>query len=128
MRKAGEKFIHSFSQTADGLSILSHAFGFSFYGLSNEEAKDVELAESLFTAAGKVACQQFDRASKLLNRCDQWSSNTGNPVQRLVYYFSKAVGRRIDRETGRITLKGLGKSFDLHEAFDETKPRQTYIL
>ncbi|KAK7831031.1 hypothetical protein CFP56_027700 [Quercus suber] len=75
-----------------------HPFGFSFYGLSNEETKDVELAEFLFTAAEKVACQQFDRTSKLLNRCDQWSSNTGNPVQRLVYYFSKALRR--------ITLKG----------------------
>ncbi|KAM3707890.1 hypothetical protein ACJW30_02G059000 [Castanea mollissima] len=122
MRKAGEKFIHSFSQTADGLSIFSHPFGFSFYGLSNEETKDVELAEFLFTAAEKVACQQFDRASKLLNRCDQWSSNTGNPVQRLFYYFSKALRRRIDRETGRITLKGLGKSFDLHEALMRPDP------
>lgn len=121
MRKAGEKFIHS-SQTADGLSILSHPFGFSFYDLSNEETKDVELAEFLFTAAEKVACQQFDRASKLLNRCDQWSSNTGNPVQRLVYYFSKALRRRIDQETGRITLKGLGKSFDLHEALMRPDP------
>nr|POF23700.1 scarecrow-like protein 18 [Quercus suber] len=88
MRKAGEKFIHSISQIADGLSILSHPFGFSFYGLSNEETKDVELAEFLFTAAEKVACQQFDRTSKLLNRCDQWSSNTGNPVQRLVPQFA----------------------------------------
>ena len=122
MRKAREKFIHSFSQTADGLSILSHPFGFSFYDLSNEETKDVELAEFLFTAAKQVACQQFDRVSKLLNRCDQWSSNTGNPIQRLVYYFSKALRRRIDREIGRITLKGLGKSLDLHEALMKPNP------
>ena len=70
MRLAGAKFIQSASQTADGLSMLSHPFGFSFYGLSNEETRDVELAEFLFASAEKVGCQQFDRASKLLNQCD----------------------------------------------------------
>uniref|UniRef100_A0A2N9H614 Uncharacterized protein n=1 Tax=Fagus sylvatica TaxID=28930 RepID=A0A2N9H614_FAGSY len=114
MRLAGVKFIQSASQTADGLSMLSHPFGFSFYGLSNEETRDVELAEFLFASAEKVGCQQFDRTSKLLNQCDQWSSNTGNTIQRVVYYFSEALRMKIDRETGRITTKDMKRnSFDV---------------
>ena len=114
MRLAGAKFIQSASQTADGLSMLSHPFGFSFYGLSNEETRDVELAEFLFASAEKVGCQQFDSASKLLNQCDQWSSNTGNTIQRVVYYFSEALRMKIDRETGRITTKDMKRnSFDV---------------
>ncbi|GLT81519.1 hypothetical protein SLA2020_529010 [Shorea laevis] len=46
------------------------------------------------------------------------SSKTGNPVQRLVYYFSEALLEKIDREPGRITSKSLGKerAFDFDEA------------
>ncbi|XP_059435115.1 DELLA protein RGL1-like [Corylus avellana] len=118
MRLAGANFIQSSSsQTAD-VSMLSHPFDSSFYGLSNEETKDVALVEFLFSSAEKVGCQQFDRASRLLSQCDDWCSNTGNPVQRVVYYFSKALREKIDRETGRITSKDLGKRlcFDVDEA------------
>jgi hypothetical protein len=124
MRLASAKFIQSSSQTADDLSMLSHPFDFSFYGLSNEETKDVELAGFLFASAEKVGCQQFDRASKLLKECDRWSSNTGDPVGRVVYYFSKALQEKIGRETGRITSKDLGKrqSIDVDEAMMSLNP------
>ena len=57
MRLAGANFIQSSSfQTADA-SMLSHTFDSSFYGLSNEETKDMALVEFLFSSAEKVGCQ-----------------------------------------------------------------------
>ncbi|CAK9145648.1 unnamed protein product [Ilex paraguariensis] len=83
-----------------------------------EEAKDVELVHCLLASAEKVGQRQFDRASKLLNHCDGLSSNKGNAVQRLAFYFSKALREKINRETGRVTSRGLEKkqSLDLEEA------------
>ncbi|KAE8076693.1 hypothetical protein FH972_015327 [Carpinus fangiana] len=83
IRLAGAKFIWCSSKTTDDLSMLSHPFDFSFYGLSNEEKKDVELVGFLFASAEKVGYQQFYLASKLLNECDRWSSNTGDPVRQV---------------------------------------------
>ncbi|GFZ11501.1 hypothetical protein Acr_22g0008990 [Actinidia rufa] len=102
---AGEKFIQSSSHGVDELSMLSHPFGSSFLGLSEEQTKDVELVQNLLASAEKVGQQQYDRASKLLCQCYELSSDTGNPVQRLVYYFSEALREKVDRETGRTTPK-----------------------
>ncbi|CAK7326363.1 unnamed protein product [Dovyalis caffra] len=114
MRIAGARFIHSSS--ADVHS--NHPFDLSFSSLSGYETKNVELSELLLSAAEKVGNQQFDSASRLLDLCDFFSSNTGNPVQRLVYYFSGALRERINQETGRATSKGFGKeqSFNICEA------------
>lgn len=109
LRLAGERFIQSPSQGAGDLSILSHPFGSSFFNLSDSETKDVELVQNLLSSAEKIGQQQYDRASKLLSLCDDLSSDAGNPVERVVYYFSKALREKIDLETGRITSKGLGK-------------------
>ncbi|XP_059632796.1 DELLA protein RGL1-like isoform X2 [Cornus florida] len=118
MRLAGEKFIQFSSQRTDDLCLIGHPFDCSFLGLSNEETRDVELVQYLLASAEKVGQQQFDRASKLLNHCDQLSSSTGNPVQRVVYYFSEALREKINIETGRIRSKDLGKkhTLDLEEA------------
>lgn len=109
IRLAAESFIQSCSQGVDDLSILSHPFVSSFLGLSTKENKDVELVMYLLASAGKVGKQQFDRANKLLDQCDELSSSEGNSVQRLVYYFSVALRDKIGRETGIIASKGLGK-------------------
>ncbi|KAA8533042.1 hypothetical protein F0562_032842 [Nyssa sinensis] len=53
--------------------------------------------------------QHFDRATKLLNRFDELSSSTGNPVQRVVYYFSKAIQEKLDQATGKIGSKDFVK-------------------
>ncbi|GFZ13912.1 hypothetical protein Acr_24g0001020 [Actinidia rufa] len=108
-RLAGKKFIQSSSQRIDGISALSHPFDTSFLGLSDEETKDVELVQNLLASAEKVGQQQYNRANKLLSQCDESSSDTGNPVQRVVYYFSEALREKIDWETGRSTSKGMGK-------------------
>ncbi|KAK3008168.1 hypothetical protein RJ639_013980 [Escallonia herrerae] len=118
---AGEKFIQSCSQIPNG---LGHPYASSFLGHSNEEMRDVELVQCLLASADKVGQKQFDSASKLLNSCDKLSSSKGNPVQRLVYYFSEALREKIDRETGTVASKGLGKkhSFDLIEALMSPTP------
>lgn len=114
IRIAGTRFIQSSSQEADVPTMISHPFERSFLGLSQEEIKDVELLEFLLAAAEKVGNHQFERASKLLNQCDSLSSSTGNPVQRLVYYFSAALREKIDRETGRISSKVLEEKLPLN--------------
>lgn len=75
-------------------------------GLSFESNEDVELALLLLASADKVADQQFDRARKLLSMCSHLSSSTGNPIQRVVYYFAEALRDRIDRKTGKVSSKG----------------------
>lgn len=118
IRLAGEKFIKSSSVRVDDLSELSHPFSTSFVCLSDEEHREVDAIQHLLASAQKVGEQQFDLAKKFLNHCDEYSSNKGNPIQRLVYYFCAALGDRINQETGSIISKGWGKmkSDEIEEA------------
>lgn len=110
MRTAGERFIRSSSRAVeDVVSMLGNPFNLLFSDLSHEEIRDVELAEFLLASVEKVGDQQYERAKRFLNQCDNLSSDKGNPVQRVVYYFSEALRERIDRETGRISAKENGK-------------------
>ncbi|CAK9152824.1 unnamed protein product [Ilex paraguariensis] len=114
------------SETAGELSVLSHPYASSFLGLSDEEAKGVELVQCLLTSAEKVSQQQFECAIKLLDQCDASSYYKGNTVQRLVYHFSEALREKIDRETGRVSLNGLGrKQLDLKDAM--MSPNSTIV-
>lgn len=106
MRVAGEMLLKSCGQTIDGISGIDR-FSLSFSGFSDKETRDVELAVLLLAAAEKVGYQQYESASRLLKQCDYMSSKTGNPVQRVVYYFSEALREKIERETGRSSLKSL---------------------
>nr|QFI36157.1 DELLA RGL1-like protein [Boehmeria nivea] len=112
LRIAGARFIQSALPT-------SHPFEGSFSGMSNEESKDVELVELLLASAEKVGLQQHESAARLLNLCENLCSNTGNPVQRVVYYFCEALRERIDRETGRFASKDSGKL--AHQTLDINK-------
>ncbi|WCJ23329.1 GRAS family transcription factor family protein [Euphorbia peplus] len=109
MRVARERFMQSFTKTADVFSMLDNPFGFPYSDLPDEETKKVELAELLMASAEKVGKQLYDSATMLLNQCDELSSSTGNAVERVVYYFSKALRERMDRETGKETSQGLRK-------------------
>nr|XP_043622984.1 DELLA protein GAIP-B-like [Erigeron canadensis] len=113
IRMAGQHFINFYSPKAHEISDLSHPFPISFSGLSEDAAKDVELLITLLYSAEKTSQGQFDRASKLIDLCNNASSNEGNPVQRLVYYFSQALLEKINRETGKVANVGLDKMFDL---------------
>ncbi|KAF2325079.1 hypothetical protein GH714_022662 [Hevea brasiliensis] len=105
MRVAGARYIHFSDPRYDDFSMLMHPFGYALSGLSEEETRDVELAHLLLTAAEKVGYQQYDRANRLLTRCEWIASERANPVQRVVYCFAEALRERIDKATGRFTQK-----------------------
>ncbi|OVA02529.1 Transcription factor GRAS [Macleaya cordata] len=105
IRVAGARLIQFSSKKDDDLTVLMNRFGYSLSSLTNEEIRDVELAQLLLASAESVSNKQFDLASKLLTQCDYLSSCAGNPVQRVVYYFAEGLRERIDRETGRIPSK-----------------------
>nr|XP_043622955.1 uncharacterized protein LOC122594580 [Erigeron canadensis] len=113
IQMAGQHFIDIYSSKVDEVSDLSHPYPITFSGISEDEAKDVELLLTLLYSAEKTSQGKFDQASKLIEFCNKTSSNEGNPVQRLVYYFSQAIIEKINRETGKVANVGLDKMFDL---------------
>ncbi|XP_052188009.1 DELLA protein RGL2-like [Diospyros lotus] len=86
-------------------SVFMHPYSSGLLGVSEEEEKDVELAQLLLSAAENTEYQYFDRAKRLLTRCENLASEKGNPVQRIVYYFAEALRERIDRKTARVKNK-----------------------
>ncbi|KAL4377114.1 hypothetical protein GQ457_02G002150 [Hibiscus cannabinus] len=101
MRVAGARYVQFSDMRYDDFSMVMHPFGHALSGLSDDETKDVELVHLLLTAAEKVGYEQFERASRLLSRCEWIASEQANPVQRIVYYFADALRERIDKATGR---------------------------
>ncbi|CAI9755991.1 unnamed protein product [Fraxinus pennsylvanica] len=81
----------------------------SILGPSTVDSKEIQLVQNLPSSAEKVGEKQCDRVMKRVRECDRTSSSEGTHVQRLVFYFREAFYEKIDRETGRITPKGLGK-------------------
>ncbi|KAL4592396.1 hypothetical protein LXL04_005388 [Taraxacum kok-saghyz] len=118
IRIAGQQFIDSYSLKADEVSeLITHPFAVSFSGLSDDETKDIQLLLTLLSSAEKAGKKQFNRAKKLLQLCSDISLNEGNPVERLVYYFSEAIRMKINSEIGKVALNGLeSMQFDLQEA------------
>ncbi|KAJ1412559.1 hypothetical protein SESBI_20286 [Sesbania bispinosa] len=110
IRVAGARYVQYSAHWNDSFCIPMHPYGLDLRGLSEEENRDVELAQFLLAAAEKVGCKQFERARKLLLRCQRNSSPTGNTVQRVVFHFAQTLRERIDKETGRVTLKGSEKN------------------
>ncbi|KAL3725281.1 hypothetical protein ACJRO7_030310 [Eucalyptus globulus] len=107
MRVAGTRYIQFQDQRDNCFSLLTHPSGPAFSGLSEEDLKEVELAQLLLAAAEKVGDQEFDCASRLLSYCELLASKRASPAQRMVLHFVEALRDRIDRETGRsISMKG----------------------
>ncbi|KAM3344986.1 DELLA protein RGL2 [Capsicum galapagoense] len=106
LRLGAEKFIQSCTIHGDREAYM--LFASSFLGLSEDDTRNVELVENLLASAEKVSQKQYDRARRILNECDKFCSNIGNPVHRLAYYFSQALRDRIDRDTGRDSSKDIG--------------------
>ncbi|KAI3469296.1 hypothetical protein Pfo_025959 [Paulownia fortunei] len=105
IKLAAEKFIQSMSQRSNEISVLNHPYPSSILG----DSEGVQLVQNLLSCAEKVAEKQYERAIKFLKECDEMSSRTGTPIQRLVFYFSEALFEKIAKETGRITPKDLEK-------------------
>ncbi|KAI3469297.1 hypothetical protein Pfo_025960 [Paulownia fortunei] len=98
---AAGNFIQSKSGARNEFSAISHPYASTFLGLSTEIAKDIQLVLDVLSCADKVGNQQYDCASKLLEKCNKLSFSKTNTIQRLVYYFTEALHEKIDRETGR---------------------------
>ncbi|GKV45033.1 hypothetical protein SLEP1_g52162 [Rubroshorea leprosula] len=106
---------------------------FSDYGLLVEADRKL-LTEDVLRIAGDLFIQSshlnldgcfvlnhpFDLSSAGLSdeEYHKISSNTGNPVKRVVYYFYEVLQEKIELETGRITSKSSTKeqAFDIYEA------------
>ncbi|KAI4301508.1 hypothetical protein L6164_034782 [Bauhinia variegata] len=113
IRMAGERYVQFSANCYDDFYIPMHPYGFGSFGtglLSEEESREVELAQFLLAAAEKVGCQQYERASRLLLHCHLNSSARANPVQRVIFSFVQALRERIDKETGRFAPKGSEKN------------------
>ncbi|CAN1281522.1 DELLA protein RGL2 [Linum perenne] len=105
VRIAASKFIRSHSDD----SSFHH-----FTPLSRSESEGVDLTQILLEAAERVGNGQLDGAETFLQQCDLLSSASGTPIQRLVYYYSRALRVRIDREIGGNESKEQS-SFDLYK-------------
>ncbi|MED6184003.1 hypothetical protein PIB30_043129 [Stylosanthes scabra] len=101
IRVAGVTYVHYSAHWNDDFSIPMHPYGLDLGNLSEQENRDVELAQFLLAAAERVGCQQFERASRLLLHC-QWNSDVNaNAAQRVIFHFAEALRERIVKETGR---------------------------
>ncbi|XP_011071649.1 DELLA protein RGL1-like [Sesamum indicum] len=106
---ATENFIQAISKSKE-ISVVSHPYPSSMtLGYSTDDLKAIELVQNLLLSADKVDEKKYECARKLLEECDRMSSSAGTPIQRLVLYFAEALYEKIDRETGSISPKGMGK-------------------
>ncbi|KAK7396971.1 hypothetical protein VNO78_18135 [Psophocarpus tetragonolobus] len=110
IRVAGARYIQYSAHWNDSFCIPIHPYGLDLSGFSEEENRDIELAQFLLAAAERVGCQQFERANRLLLHCQWNSSASASPVQRVIFHFARALRERIDKETGRMTVKGSQKN------------------
>ena len=97
---AAEKFIMFSTQKVNGYTMFAHPYGSSaFTSLSVDETREVELVFQLLTAAEKVGRKQYETGSKFLTRCGWVASDSGTPVERVVYYFCEALKNKISKES-----------------------------
>jgi len=106
VRVAAAYFIQLSALESGDPSKLRLPFGLSFSNLTSDEVKNVDLVCLLMAAAERESNQQFDKAKSLTGQCCTLSSHTGDPVQRVIYYFSEALREKMDLETGKMSSKG----------------------
>ncbi|CAN0855458.1 DELLA protein 1 [Linum grandiflorum] len=103
IKLAGARIIESLassSENVDVLSILDNPFKIGspssdVEGLSEEEVKNVDLMEYLLASAENYGRGNYNRALSLLDLTDGSASQTGTPIQRTAYFFSKALRLRM---------------------------------
>ncbi|XAR57008.1 hypothetical protein NMG60_11025005 [Bertholletia excelsa] len=125
MKLARERFTYYFSQSSLDLPMLmSHNLGLSF-----QVGEYVELALFLIASVGKVASQQFDFARNLLRVFDRSCKIGGCPVERVLYYLSKALRERIDQDTGKFSLKAqVGDKSKAEEVIEALMTPQPAVI
>ncbi|KAI4340288.1 hypothetical protein MLD38_025139 [Melastoma candidum] len=107
MRMAGMRFIQSQDQRNDYISAITQRFGSDLSGLSEEEMKEVDLAQLLLAAAEKVGENELDRASRLLSYCEMLSSKERSTAEKVVLLFIDALRERINIARGEHDSKRL---------------------
>ncbi|KAK4282572.1 hypothetical protein QN277_013933 [Acacia crassicarpa] len=110
IRVAGARYVQFSSLWYDDYCMPLHPYTSGLEVLSEEEKKDIELAQFLLAAAERVSCQQYERASRMLLHCLFNSSPGANSIQRTIFHFAQALKERIEKETGNTTLMGCAKN------------------
>ncbi|CAN1170548.1 DELLA protein RGL2 [Linum perenne] len=88
IRIASARFINSSSSSSSKLK-------------SNKEVtKQVELVQCLLNAAEEMSREKYEQSICSLDICDSLSSKAGNLTQRVVYYFSQALRKRVYHKSG----------------------------
>ncbi|GLJ20657.1 hypothetical protein SUGI_0376110 [Cryptomeria japonica] len=105
IKLAGTRYIRGFAY--DGFESC-----FVTPALASEDQKGLELAHLLFASAELISNKQYDQASRLLMQCQKFSSQCGNPIQRIGYYFSGALLQRIERQISEKSNKLPKEAFD----------------
>ncbi|CAN1170542.1 DELLA protein RGL2 [Linum perenne] len=65
-----------------------------------EVTKQVELVQCLLNAAEEMSREKYEQSICSLDICDSLSSKAGNLTQRVVYYFSQALRKRVYHKSG----------------------------
>ncbi|XP_027164750.1 scarecrow-like protein 3 [Coffea eugenioides] len=128
IKMAKARLLQLNSQKADIVSYASTSFG-AQCGLPSAAAEDFELALRLLAAAEKVAKQQFVYARKLLSLCESSVSQSGNPIQRVGYYFADALQEKIDKEWGLVSSEEMERirkgPTDVEQTMIRLRPEMT---
>ncbi|KAK4282568.1 hypothetical protein QN277_013929 [Acacia crassicarpa] len=112
IRVAGARYVQFSSHWYDDYCMPLHPYASGLEVLSEEENKDIELAQFLLAAAERVSCQQYERASRMLLHCLFNSSPGANSIQRTIFHFAQALRERIEKETGNTALMGCAKNIE----------------
>ncbi|CAN1170549.1 DELLA protein RGL2 [Linum perenne] len=85
IRIASARFINSSSSSSSKLS---------------DHDEEVELVQCLLNAAEEMSREKYEQSICSLDICDSLSSKAGNLTQRVVYYFSQALRKRVYHKSG----------------------------
>ncbi|KAL5983545.1 hypothetical protein ACLOJK_017632 [Asimina triloba] len=95
---AAGQFVQVSDPRDEQLLMLDHPLSSMLPRLPPDAVKSIDLVLLLLFSADKTDQQQLELAVALLEQCRDQSSNVGNPVERLVHYFSEALQERIERK------------------------------
>ncbi|GLJ20606.1 hypothetical protein SUGI_0375300 [Cryptomeria japonica] len=99
---------------------------FAIPALPTEDQSGLDLAQILFVSAEMMSNRRYDQAIKLLRQCRNFSSQWGNPMQRVCYYVSGALMERIERETRQEIKKSPKAHLDVAYNFESGKTKTEF--
>ncbi|CAN1170550.1 DELLA protein RGL2 [Linum perenne] len=100
IRIASARFINSSSSSSSKLSDHDEEAISDLLQSNKEVTKQVELVQCLLNAAEEMSREKYEQSICSLDICDSLSSKAGNLTQRVVYYFSQALRKRVYHKSG----------------------------